>query len=189
MKKVRNCLALAFVAVLAGCGGGGKNNSSTTPAPTGNPITVGGPVSSPTVVTLSPGQAASAVNISVPAPVASPAENVEVLGVNPLGCPSGSCSASNTGGAISLGNPVGTVIVFGHGLNANMSISFSGPQDITISNVMGVTSVAQNGQPSLPGIQFDVAVLPNAALGARTLVLQGPNNDITTFTGGLEVVP
>ena len=35
-----------------------------------------------------------------------------------------------------------------------------------------------------------VVVAANAALGARDVILQDPNNDdITTFTGGLEVIP
>jgi hypothetical protein len=34
-----------------------------------------------------------------------------------------------------------------------------------------------------------VTVASDAALGARTVVLQNSNNDVTTFTAGLEVVP
>ena len=184
MNKVRACVLLGLLALLAGCGGGKSNNSNG--GRSSNPVTVGGPVSSPIVVTTSAGQAASGINISVPAPAASPLENAQVMGANPLGCPSGNCFAFSTGGTISRSNPTATVIAFGTGLSGNMQISFSGPADITISNIQSVQST---DNPPVPGVQFDVAVLPTAALGARTLVLQAPNNDITTFTGGLEIVP
>jgi hypothetical protein len=38
-------------------------------------------------------------------------------------------------------------------------------------------------------LSFPATIPSNAALGARTLILQDTKNDITTFTGGLEVVP
>ncbi len=76
------------------------------------------------------------------------------------------------------------VVLFGPGLTAGMTVSILGPSDIQISNVQG-TSATDN----TPGLSFTATVAPNAALGARTVVLQASNGDITTFTGGLEVVP
>jgi hypothetical protein len=65
-----------------------------------------------------------------------------------------------------------------------MTVSLSGPADIAISNVQSIMSTT-----NVPGISFSAAVSSSAALGARTVILQAANNDITTFAGGLEVVP
>jgi len=74
--------------------------------------------------------------------------------------------------------------LFGPGLSGSMTVSLSGPADIAISNIQSITSTT-----NVPGISFTAAVGSTAALGARTVVLQATNNDITTFAGGLEVVP
>ena len=63
-------------------------------------------------------------------------------------------------------------------------MSIRGPSDITIASINAITSTT-----STPGITFMATVAPNAALGARTVVLQNAKGDITTFTGGLEVLP
>jgi hypothetical protein len=65
-----------------------------------------------------------------------------------------------------------------------MSVSVSGPADISVSNIQDIMSTT-----NVPGVSFTATVDANAALGARTVVLQATNNDITTFAGGLEVVP
>jgi hypothetical protein len=120
------------------------------------------------------------VNISVPAPAASTAPNAIVLGVAPVG--SGG-SASSTGDVVHLGSTA-KVLLFGPGLSGAMDVSISGPQDISIANKRSITATDQT-----PGIAFDVTVQSNAALGARTVILRNAQNDITTFTGGLEVIP
>lgn len=76
------------------------------------------------------------------------------------------------------------MILFGHGLSGNMTVSLTGPADIAVSNIQAIMSTT-----NVPGISFTAAVSSSAALGARTVILQAANNDITTFAGGLEVVP
>jgi hypothetical protein len=75
-----------------------------------------------------------------------------------------------------------TVLLFGQGISASMQISISGPNDITIGNPVSIKAT-----DGTPGISFTAAVSSNAAVGARTVILQDTKNDITTFTGGLEV--
>ena len=92
-------------------------------------------------------------------------------------------SADNTGAQIKQGQ-TGTVLVFGPGLSGNMQISISGPGDISVSNLQTVKAT-----DGTPGVAFSVSVAPGAALGARTVILEDGKQDITTFTGGLEVTP
>ncbi len=137
-------------------------------------------MTTPTVVTVVAGQTAGGVNITVVPPASSPAPNAQVLGVAAL---SGTGEAFNTGASISRGT-TRRVLLFGPGLNGGMQITISGPSDITISNPVSIKAT-----DGTPGVSFTAAVAANAALGARTVVLQTANGDITTFTGGLEVVP
>jgi len=65
-----------------------------------------------------------------------------------------------------------------------MKVSLTGPNDIQISNPQAVTATDRT-----PGITFTATIASDAALGARTVVLQNPKNDITAYAGGLEVVP
>jgi hypothetical protein len=95
----------------------------------------------------------------------------------------GSASAFNTGDVIHRGATM-RVVMFGPGLTGDMQVTILGPNDIQISNVRGTTST-----DGTPGIAFTAAVSGNAALGARTVVLQTSSGNITAFTGGLEVVP
>ena len=163
--------------LLAGCGGGAS--SSATP-PANNPAATGGAVVAPSVVTLAPGQTVTAVDIFVPAPATSGAQpNIQELGVSA----DQHGSATNTGATLARGS-VMHVLMFGPALSGSMQISVSGPPDIAISNIISIHSTG-----GTPGVQFDANVSPSAALGARTVILQAPNNDITTFTGGLEVIP
>lgn len=159
------CLCLA---PLVACGGGNGGSS-------GGGITTGGSLSAPTVITVSSGQTTSGVDIAVASPASNPTPNAQALGTG--------SSASNTGTTLSQGSTA-TVILFGPGLSGNMTVSISGPKDITISNQQSIMSTT-----NVPGVQFTATVASNAALGARTVVLQDTKNDVTTFTGGLEVVP
>jgi hypothetical protein len=138
-------------------------------------------VSAPAVVQVTAGQGASGVNITVPPPSGTP-PNVEDLGVAGL---TGTASAFNTGDAIHRGATM-RVVMFGAGLSGDMQVTIQGPNDIQISDVRGVTS---SDPSNTPGIIFTAFVAGNAALGARTVVLQASNGNITAFTGGLEVVP
>lgn len=161
---------------LAGCGGGSSSSTSSTPPPNPNPNTPV-PVTAPTVINVSGGQVSN-VNIAVPLPASSPTPNAQALGVT-FGMQG---SADNTGAQITQGQ-TGTVLLFGPGLSAKMQISISGPGDIVVSNPQ--TIKATDGTP---GVAFTVVVSPVAALGARTVILEDAKQDITTFTGGLEVV-
>jgi len=66
-----------------------------------------------------------------------------------------------------------------------MHVTVSGPSDITVSNPVSIQST---DKPPIPGIQFTAAIASNADLGARTVRLQDASGNITTFTGGLEIV-
>ena len=154
------------------CGGGG-NGGSTVGSGGGNGGG-GGAVSQAVIISVSGGQTTTGVNIAVASPASSPTPNAEFLGTGN--------SASTTGGTISQGTTA-TVLLFGPGLNGNMRVTISGPGDITVTNIQGITSAKDN----TPGVSFTAAVASNAALGARTVLLRDSNDDITSFTGGLEV--
>ena len=115
----------------------------------------------------------SGVDIVVASPASSPTPNAENLGTGN--------SASNTGATIPQGTTA-TVLLFGPGLNGSMQVTISGPADIAISNIQSITST-----DNTPGVSFTAAVAGNAALGARTVLLRDSKDDITSFTGGLEV--
>jgi hypothetical protein len=53
---------------------------------------------------------------------------------------------------------------------------------LAISNIQTIKSTS-----GLPGVQFTVAVNSDATPGARTVVLQDAQGNVTTFTGGLEI--
>ncbi len=170
-------LFVPLLAVLLGCGG---TVASRTPSPTPSaPAAPGAAPASPSIVQVSAGNTAAGVNITVPAPVGTN-PNAQDLGVAAL---TGPASAFNTGDIIHRGATM-RIVVFGPGLSSDMQISILGPSDIQFGNIAGTMST-----DNTPGISFTASVSPSAALGARTVVLQSPNGNVTTFTGGLEVVP
>lgn len=187
----RFILAFFALLMLAACGGGGSSSSSTTtPPPSGGAGGGGsgtGAANPPVVVNVNAGQTAAGVDISAPAPASSPAPNATLLGaaVAPPGGGNVSISLDNTGTIIHRGNSV-IIALIGDGLSGNMTVSISGPPDITVdtSTIKGFTSTSQK-----PGISFQAAVSSNAGLGARTILLKNAQDDITSFTGGLEVQP
>jgi hypothetical protein len=65
-----------------------------------------------------------------------------------------------------------------------MQVTIAGPHDITVTNMQSIQAT-----DNTPGVAFTAAVSANAALGARTVYLKDTNGDITSFTGGLEVIP
>jgi hypothetical protein len=174
----------AVVLLLASCGGGGSSTkpTTTTATPTSTcSSTVSAPVGAPNIVTVA-GASVGGVDIAVGNPQACPAGNAEVLGVADLSATR--LTATNTGAQIHRGDTK-IVILFGKGLSGSMQVSVNGqPGDFTITNQTGITAT-----DGTPGVQFNVFVSPTAALGARSVVLRAANSDITTFTGGLEVIP
>jgi len=166
--------------LLVSCGGQQSSVTEPPPNPGPGPSPGGGEVRDPIVVSVAGGQNIAAVDITVVAPASSSAPNAEVLGVS---LPSEAGTASNTGAAIRRG-ATRRVLLFGRNLSSARNVTITGPRDITIANVQAITSTSD-----LPGISFDATVASDAALGARTVILRATNNDITTFTGGLEVVP
>ena len=179
------CLLAICFAASSGCGSssssgssGGGGTGSTGGSPGG--LTGGGGVPAPTVITVAGGQTSSGANIAVAPPGSSPTPNATSIGT---AASLGGASASNTGTTIPQGATM-FVLLFGQGLSGNMNVMISGPADITVSNIQGI--MATDGTP---GVAFQAAVSSGAALGARTVVLQDPKDDITSFTGGLEVVP
>lgn len=190
----RYAVILALCGVLAGCGGRGlvsSGTSTSTPAPSPAPVTTssnpgsnapgaGSGSTTPTPVAVSAGASVTAVNITVAPAASSQPPNVEDLGVNPA---SGLGMAANTGDAIHRGSTM-RVLLFGPGLNSAMQVSIAGPHDIAVTNLQSVQAT-----DNTPGVAFTAAVSANAALGARTVFLKNSNGDVTSFTGGLEVIP
>lgn len=139
------------------------------------------PVNSPNPVTVA-GAPATGIDVNVSSVQACPEENAQVLGVADVSATN--ASASNTGAQLHRGEAK-LVLLFGPGLSGSMNVSVSGqPGDFAISNIQSITATDKT-----PGVQFMVTVSGTAALGARTVILQATNQDITTFTGGLEVLP
>jgi hypothetical protein len=170
----------AIVLILAGCGGGGNSSASTQTVSTPPAASGGGtPPTVPIIVNVG-SQAVSGIDINVSSPASSTPPNAEVLGVSALG--SGG-SASDVGATISRGSTM-KVLLFGPGLDGSMTVSIGGPADISFTNIRSITATDKT-----PGIAFDATVNSSAALGARTVILTTTNGDVTTFTGGLEVVP
>ena len=178
-------LLLSLLVVLTifavACGGGSSstsNNTPNNPPPTGNPPP-GNPgpqnLGAPNVISVSAGATTSGIDITVASPVSNPAINALNLGTTAAGF------ASNTGVAVPRGGTQG-IILFGPGINGDLTVTLSGPADITVSNSRTIKST--NGTS---GIAFDVNIPANAAPGARTVFLRSSNNDITAFTGGLEI--
>lgn len=171
----RLSFVLLMLAFLTACGGGG---GSATPRGTTDSSSSGSgsPPGQFVTVSVASGQTSTGVDITVPAPAASPAPNAEDLGV-------GGSTAFGTGAQIHQGQTT-SVLLFGPGLSGSMTVRFSGPSDITASNISAIRAT-----DGTPGIQFTAAVTSGAALGGRTVLLTNSQNDITAFSGGLEVVP
>ncbi len=170
---------LLLTAFWVGCGGGSSSttsNAPTTPPPSGGTSNSGGSLTAPQEVAVTNGQTTSGINIVVPNTAS--AFNITLLGVN---SPSATTiSASNVGGAVARGSTA-TILIFGPGLTGSETLSLSGPNDVSITGEKGVKST-----DGTPGIQFQVTVGGNAAIGARTLsVKQGSN--AAAFVGGIEV--
>jgi len=169
---------VALSLLLAGCGSSSPP-SSFVPG-TSNPLPTpgGGTLGAPIVINVN--GAAAGVDINVASPVgANP--NAQVLGVAPLSSDGG--SADNTGAQMHRGTAM-HVLLFGPGLSGTMEVRLSGPQDYSITNKTTISSTQ-----STPGIEFDLAINGDAALGARTVFLTDSQNNVTTFSGGLEVLP
>jgi hypothetical protein len=186
--RIRFLPAIFLVLCWIGCGGGQNTTTTTTPAPTPAPTTPtpppagggtsnsGGNLTTPQVITVAAGQATSGTDILVPNTAST--INIKMLGVN---SPSATTiSASNIGGAVARGTTA-TILLFGSGLNGTETLSISGPNDITISGETGVKAT-----DGTPGIQFNITVGGDAAVGARTVSVKQAN-DASAFVGGLEV--
>lgn len=170
MKLTLAVVATFLSALTIACGG-----SSHSSNPLGG--TIGGPASSSGAVTVAAGATTSSVDITVQP--GTPPLNALVLGTAALNASGG--SASNTGASIPRGTEA-QVLMFGTGLNGNLQVSISGPNDIAISGIQAISSTK-----GTPGVEFVVAVPSSAAPGARTVYLRDASGNTTTFTGGLEV--
>ena len=173
---------------VVGCSRGLQNGSSTTTAnsspvpaagpPTSSsaqPPTPGGDTRNDNTIAVTAGSDTAGVDIAVSPAVGT--ENAIVLGKLSDGF------AANTGTTVHLASAT-TIVLFGPGLSGSMSVIISGPNDVGISNVRDAQS-----QTGTPGIAFDAVIGSSSAVGARTVYLKAANNDITAFTGGLEVTP
>jgi hypothetical protein len=155
------------------CGGGSGGSTSGGGGGGGGNGGGGGAVGQASIINVSAGQTTAGVDIAVASPASTPTPNAESLGTGN--------TASNTGATVSQGTTT-TVLLFGPGLNGNMQVTISGPSDITVTNIQSITAT-----DNTPGVSFSAAVASNAVLGARTVLLRDSKNDITSFTGGLEV--
>ncbi len=169
--------AALFALTLISCGGGGSTSNIGAPSGGGGSTNPNGQVVPATTVTVGAGQTTQGVDITVP--TVTPPLNAEVLGVADLSASGG--SAFNVGATINRGDTK-RVLMFGKGLSGSLTITISGPSDITVSNPQ--TIKATDGTP---GVAFTAAVSGSAAPGARTVILRDSSDNITTFTGGLEV--
>ena len=174
-------VTLLAVAGWSACGGGGGSTSSSggggTPSGGGGTTNAGGAVVTPTIVSVGSGQTTQGVDILVPGTAST--LNADALGVVSMSSSGG--TAFNTGATVARGSSV-RVLIFGKGLNANTQISISGPNDITVSSPQTIKAT-----DNTPGVAFTIAVSATADVGARTVILQDANDNIATFTGGLEV--
>ena len=168
VKLILSAVSTICVAFSLGCGGGSSKSASTG----------GTTQTSPTgAVTVASGTTVTGADITV-SPTSSPL-NALVLGVADITSSGG--SASNTGASVARGSQA-RVLLFGPGLNGNLQIAISGPNDITVSNPQTITSTK-----GTPGVEFVITVGSGAAIGARTVFLSDASGNVTTFTGGLEV--
>jgi hypothetical protein len=168
-----------------GTGGGTSGGSGTGGSGTGGSGGGGGgstAPSTPTVVSVSANQTTSGADITVVAPTGT---NPNAIALGTVAAGASTSTASNTGGSIAQGSTM-TVLMFGTGLSASMTISITGPSDLTVS---GPKTIESTGNPPTPGVSFTLAATPTASLGARTVILQDTSNNVTTFTGGLQVIP
>jgi hypothetical protein len=165
-----------------GTGSGGSASGGTGSGSGGSGTGGSTAPSTPTVVSVSANQTTSGADIAVVAPTGT---NPNAIALGTVAAGASSSSASNTGGTIAEGSTM-TVLMFGTGLSASMTISVSGPNDLTVSNPKSIQST---DNPPLPGVAFTLAATPTASLGARTVILQDTRNNVTTFTGGLQVIP
>ncbi|HEY7098091.1 MAG TPA: hypothetical protein VH437_15300 [Terriglobales bacterium] len=159
-----------FLVFLPGCGGGSSSSGGGGMVGGGG----GGTLNAAIPVDVTAGLDTAGVAITAVSPVSSPAPNATTIGLG--------TSAANTGTTISRGSTQ-TVLLFGPGLSGSMQVSLTGPADVAISNIQSITAT-----DNTPGVSFTAAVDGNAALGARTVILQNSNNDVTTFSGGLEII-
>jgi hypothetical protein len=179
---IRACLALALCLFLAACGGGGGGTGVTAGGGGGtgggtNPAATS-PPAAPQVVSAG----ATAVDITVPGPSQTPPSNAQFLGTVPPGS-TGTVSLFSTGDVVHQSTSP-TVLISGPGISATSTVRISGPGDVTVQSQGGITDANNVTQP---GIALKLSVAPNAVLGPRTVFIT-TGNDMTTFTGGLEVV-
>jgi hypothetical protein len=153
-----------------GGGGGGKGGGGGGGGGGGN---------SPTPVTVSAGSTTTGVDIAVVLPKSSPTPNAQFLGVNIA-----NAGGSTTGDTVSRSQGSGVVTMYGDGLANTMTVTITGPGDITVGALSSITAT-----DGTPGVQFPITLTGLTALGARTIVMKDAKGDITTFTGGLEVIP
>jgi len=163
---------VSSIGFVTACGGGSSSSG-------GGGGGGGGAPGAPALVTVTAGATASGIKISVFSPQSSPTPNAKFLGVN-----FAQGGATVTGDTVSRAQGSATVTMYGPGLTSGMKVSITGPGDITVGALTAIT--ASDGTP---GVQFPITLTNATALGARTVVMQDAKNDVTTFSGGLEVVP
>jgi hypothetical protein len=175
-------LTFSLALLLTACGDG-DTPPTVTPPPPGQPQVPPKPatVTDPRIVTVGTGTTVGGVDIVVGPPASATPPDAQVLGVVEVEEKGG--MAFNTGGSVPRGAQR-RVLLFGPGLSGDMRVTISGAADISISNIRSIQATDDT-----PGIAFDINVNSDAALGARTVILRDAKDDITTFSGGLEVVP
>jgi hypothetical protein len=192
-RQPREKLAMLLVAallpgVMAGCGGGGSagpvsstasvqnSNLSSGTIPGGGVTNPGGILlAAPTPVTVAANQNTIAVDIQVPA-VAS---TINVTGVAITAPLVNQTYARSAGVGVRQGNQYWLWII-GSGITPSLTLSFSGPADITVGGPVLATQ-------GCLGAIYPITVSAGAALGARSIILQDANSNLATLAGALEV--
>jgi hypothetical protein len=186
LKLTMALLVLAAIGMTA-CGGGGSSSSPVTSSSsqtqtTSSTISGGGVtdpggilLATPTPVQVAANQSTVSVDIQVPAPASAiNATSLAATAVN-----AGNTYVTDSGATVRQGSQYWLWIV-GTGITPSLTISFSGPGDITTS---GAALALQGGV----GTIYPISVPANAVLGARTIILTDSSSNVTTLAGGLEV--
>ena len=187
----RTICAILLCLGLAACGGGGSSTPNPPPVTTGGggTTTTNPPATTPPAPPQVVVAGATGVDITVPGPSQATTPNAQFLGTVPTGA-TGSVTLFSTGDVVHLGTQP-TVLIAGPGINGTTAsgtpvstVSISGPGDVTIMAQGGLRDA--NGNPT-SGVAIQLNVPASAVLGPRTVFIV-TGNDMTTFTGGLEVV-
>ncbi len=167
----------------------------------------------PRLVSVSPGQTTSSINISVPqlnpvdavtvtatsqadatksASATVTLTGLSIIAVGQCTLIGSNCTAGRTGTSISIGQQGGQTVdlfIVGYGIVPGTTYSISGNgTDIVVSQPSSSDfTTASNSTNTYPAVILPIVVSPAAALGQRNLVVTNQSNELAAFPGGLEI--